>query len=152
RVATAVMRRPVIFGGSVVVLLLLLGAPFLNIRFGLPDDRVLPTTMSSRQVQDSIRTNFTSEEAGALTAVLPGVNATARAADIDQYANTVSKVPGVARVDATTGSYLNGQRAPLPPNPALTARLSGPNATLLSVVPSVEPNSAAGEQVVKDIR
>src|SRR6185369_3578597 len=32
------------------------------------------------------------------------------------------------------------------------ARLVSPDATMLSVVPSVEPNSKAGEQVVKDVR
>ena len=38
RVATAVMRRPVVIGGAVVAVLLVLGAPFLRIHFGSPDD------------------------------------------------------------------------------------------------------------------
>ena len=49
-----------------VAVLVLLGLPFLNVRFGLPDDRVLPTSATSRQVQDKIRTDFASEEAAAL--------------------------------------------------------------------------------------
>src|SRR5439155_25755171 len=61
RVAVTVMHRPVVIGGAVIVLLLLLGAPFLRVSFGLPDDRVDPTSATIRQVQDQIRANFTSE-------------------------------------------------------------------------------------------
>ena len=37
-----VMRRPVPVATAVVVLLLVLGPPFLSVDLGLPDDRVLP--------------------------------------------------------------------------------------------------------------
>ncbi|MGH9264465.1 MAG: MMPL family transporter [Acidimicrobiales bacterium] len=69
RVAVAVMHRPLPVAAAVTLLLLFLGAPFLRIAFGLPDDRVLPATASSRQVQDAIRTGFTSNEASALSVV-----------------------------------------------------------------------------------
>ena len=42
RIATWVMRRPVPIALAVVAFLVLLGTPFLGVRFGLPDDRVLP--------------------------------------------------------------------------------------------------------------
>jgi putative drug exporter of the RND superfamily len=64
RVAVFVMRRAVLIAVAVVALLLFLGAPFLGAEFGLPDDRVLPTSASSRKVQDDIRNNFSSREAG----------------------------------------------------------------------------------------
>ena len=41
RVAVFVMRRPLPVATAVIALLLLLGAPFLGIRLGTPDDRVL---------------------------------------------------------------------------------------------------------------
>src|SRR6266536_3568141 len=63
RIATFVMRRPVAIAVTVTAFLLILGAPFLRVSFGLPDDRVLPRVASSRQVQDQIRTNFSSQEA-----------------------------------------------------------------------------------------
>ena len=69
--ATTVMRRPVLTGGAVIAVLLVLGSPFLRINFGLPDDRVLPTAATSRQVQDAIRTNFGSDESGAIEIVAP---------------------------------------------------------------------------------
>ena len=151
-VAISVMRRPVLIGGSVVLVLLLLGAPFLNISFGLPDDRVLPSSISSRSVQDQIRHNFSSEEAGALAVVAEGVDARSRTTDIDRYATSLSTVAGVARVDASTGNYVGGRRVAVPADANQTTRFVADNATLLSVVPSVDPNSAAGERVVKDVR
>jgi RND superfamily putative drug exporter len=49
------MRRPVITGGVALAVLLVLTAPVLGLRIGLPDDRVLPASASSRQVQDDVR-------------------------------------------------------------------------------------------------
>ena len=39
----------------VVALLLVLGAPFLGVRFGLPDDRVLPEGNAAREVSERLR-------------------------------------------------------------------------------------------------
>src|SRR5574341_623035 len=73
RIATAVMRRPVPIATAVVAVLLVLGAPFLGARFGLPDDRVLPASATSRQVSDAIRGDFTARDADALQVVATGV-------------------------------------------------------------------------------
>lgn len=152
RIATFVMRRPVAIAAAVIALLLVLGAPFLGANFGLPDDRVLPQTASSRRVQDQIRTNFSSQEASALSVVAehaPDAGAD-REAEIDRYATALSRLGGVARVDALTGSYVEGRLA-APPGPA-SARFAKDSSTWLSVVPSVEPMSGAGERLVLDIR
>jgi putative drug exporter of the RND superfamily len=146
RVATAVMRRPVPIATGAIAALLILGAPFLGIKFGLPDDRVLPPGDAVRTVQDALRDDFTSREASTLEVVAPG----AGTADVSAYAAALSKVAGVARVDAASGSYVDGRLA-APPNQA-SARFAGPAGTWLSVVPSVEPMSSAGEALVKDVR
>ena len=39
-------------GLAIIALLLMLGAPFLGIKWGFPDDRVLPDSASARQVAD----------------------------------------------------------------------------------------------------
>ena len=152
RLAVTVMRRPVRSAGAVVALLLVLGVPFLGIRFGLPDDRVLPRSASSRQVQNQLRHNFASRESSALSVVLPRLDAArpARDARINGYAAALSNLAGVARVDAVTGSYVNG-RLLAGPGPA-SARFVAPRATWLSVVPSIEPQSPAGERLVKQVR
>jgi RND superfamily putative drug exporter len=50
-----VMRRSIPIGLAIIALLLALGAPFLGIRWGFPDDRVLPASASARQVGDDLR-------------------------------------------------------------------------------------------------
>jgi RND superfamily putative drug exporter len=150
RIAMAVMRRPVVTGGAVVVLLIVLGGPFLRVNFGLPDDRVLPASNSSRQVQDAIRHNFAGNETGAISIVTP--SATATPSEVTAYALEVSRLPGVGRVDASTGSFAQGSQV-APPNSG-SARFTTPGqaGTWLSAVPTVEPESTRGESLVKAIR
>jgi RND superfamily putative drug exporter len=126
--------------------------PFLGIRFGLPDDRVLPRSASSRRVQNELRDNFTSRESSALSVVLPHLAPASPARDegIARFAVKLSRMSGVARVDAVTGSYVNGALL-AGPGPA-AARFVAPRATWLSVVPSIEPQSAAGERLAKEVR
>ena len=160
--ATTVMRRPVVTGGAVIVLLLVLGAPFLGIRFGQPDDRVLPPSATSRQVSDAIRTQFGSREASAVSIVAPTApnpaapnSNSSAAATIGSYAARLSTIAGVGRVDAATGSYIAG-RLVAPPSPAsarfTAAGPAGSPGTWLSAVPTVEPQSPQGESLVKAIR
>jgi putative drug exporter of the RND superfamily len=152
RLATSVMRRPIPYAAAVIAVLLVLGAPFLGVKFGQPDDRVLPAAASSRQVQDQIRRNFPSQEAGALEVVAPqaGPSTPDRDRAIDAYAARLSSLNGVSRVDALSGSYAGGQKVAAP-NPA-SARFDNPAGTWLSVVPSVEPNSALGERLAQSVR
>jgi RND superfamily putative drug exporter len=151
RIAMLVMRRPIPIATAVIALLVILGLPFFNILFGLPDDRVLPAQVSSRQVQDDIRTNFTSNEAAALQIAAPGLaDPQAHTGAIATYATALSKLHGVARVDAVTGSYASGQA--LPVDPAVLQRFRSDRGTWLSVVPSVEPLSSAGEHLAHDVR
>ena len=148
RMATFVMRRPIVVGTVVVAFLAFLGAPFFGVEFGLPDDRVLPVDATSRGVQDEIRKNFLSRESDALSVVATG--ATVDEAEIDAYAVTLSELDDVARVDALTGSYAGGQQV-APPNES-SLRFAHSDATWLSVVPGVEPVSARAEELVHALR
>ena len=151
RMAMFVMRRPLPIAVGVTALLLVLGAPFLNIDLGLPDDRVLPKSAGSRQVQDVLRRDFTSNEASAINVVAAGASdLSTRGADIEAYATRLSALPGAARVDAITGSYLGGRKV-FGATPA-SVRFASPAGTYLSVIPAVEPVSKAGESLVKAVR
>ena len=151
RIATFVMRRPVPIAIAVIVVLLLLGLPFLRIEFGLPDDRVLPEHLSSRQVQDDIRTRFSSDESRALQVVADDIDdPAARTDDIDRYAARLSRLPGAARVDAVTGSFIEGQQVAGPG--LLSPRFQADRATWLSIVPLVEAYSEAGEHLAEAVR
>ena len=148
RMATFVMRRPIVVGAVVVAFLAFLGAPFFGVQFGLPDDRVLPADATSRGVQDEIRENFSSRESDVLPVV--ATDAQIDETDVDAYAVTLSQLDDVARVDALTGSYVDGQLV-APPNEA-SLRFAHDTATWVAVVPAVEPVSAEAEDLVHAIR
>ena len=117
---TFVMRHAFPCALAVVALLLLLGAPFLGARFGLPDDRVLPTNAQSRQVGDTLRTEFPGNEATATSIVIPDARSLT-GEDVAGYAAALSNVPGVVAVSAPGGSYVQG-RAVGPPASATGAK------------------------------
>jgi RND superfamily putative drug exporter len=165
RMAVFVMRRPVVVATTAITLLVLLGSPFLRIDLSLPDDRVLPEGAASRQVTDVLRAEFTSEEAGAASIVAEGIgDPAARTAEIDAYAARLAALPGVARVDAATGTYCGEGLADLGCTPGQlvvpggTGRYlsfsteAGGGSTYLSLVPDIEPLSRAGEDLVRAIR
>lgn len=70
--ALRMMRRPLLWGIPALVVLLGLAAPTMNLTFGVPDERVLPASASSRVVQQDIRDNFAGEEMDALQVLRPG--------------------------------------------------------------------------------
>ena len=105
-----VMRRAVPIGVAIVALLLVLGAPFLGIKWGFPDDRVLPHSLSARQVGDELRNDFAVDSARNVTVVLPDANRVAPA-DLDRYAAALSQVPDVSAVSAPGGTYVDGRPA-----------------------------------------
>jgi RND superfamily putative drug exporter len=150
RIARFVMRRPVPVAAVAVAFLLVLGAPFLRIAFGFPDDRVLPEDASTRQVSEVLRRDFSANEARATTVVLHDEGATLSADAVAAYATELSTLDGVARVDSETGVYLAGVQV-LDRSP-VEGRFVGDTGQWLSVVPSVEPMSAEGEALVEAVR
>jgi RND superfamily putative drug exporter len=152
KAAVFVMKWPVPIAVSVIALLLALGAPFLRVQFGVWDDRVLGDRAPSRQVQDQVRSNFSAGEFGALAVVLDDTGAAPeRAAGVSEYAATLSKLEGVLRVDAETGSYAGGAQV-APPIPGVSQRFSGDRGSWLSIVPTVEPISPEAEDLVDRVR
>ena len=148
RVAVFVMRRPLPIATAVIALLLLLGAPFLGLRLGTPDDRVLAPGAEVRETHDILREDYAAGEAATIQVVVPDVGSAS--SEIAGYAAELSALDGVARVDALTGSYLSG--AEVAPPGALSQRFADDVGTWFSVVPAVEPLSADGEALVDDVR
>ncbi|MEV0395054.1 MMPL family transporter [Polymorphospora rubra] len=109
RLGARVMRRPVLFATAGLVLIGILGAPALGLRIGLPDDRVLPPTASTRQAYDELRANFAQEANDAVHFVAPAGGATPGDA-VARYAGELSRVPGVAQVNSTAGVFVSGDR------------------------------------------
>lgn len=108
RTTKAAMRRAVPIGVGIIALLLLLGAPFTGIKWGFPDDRVLPQSASARQIGDEMRTGFAVDSATSVTVVLPDAT-TVSPADINRYAAQLSQVAEVSSVSAPGGTYVQGR-------------------------------------------
>ena len=104
-----VMRRAVPLGLTVVILLLVLGAPFLGVKWGFPDDRVLPASASAHQVGDQLRDDFADNSATAVTVVIPDAHGLSPA-QFEGYAAELSKVADVAAVSAPTGTFVGGNK------------------------------------------
>ena len=141
------MRRPLPIAVGVTALLVLLGTPFLRLSVGLPDERVLPESSEARQVSERIHAEFPGDSAEAFSIV---VERTDDPAALAAYAADVSSIAGVARVEGLGGVYKDGE---------VVGEASGSSAgdapagaALLEVVPTVDLQSGAGEQLVEDIR
>ncbi|MBA2768513.1 MAG: MMPL family transporter [Sporichthyaceae bacterium] len=144
--SSAVMRRPVLTGAPVVVLLVLLALPFLRVSFSLPDDRDLPQSSPARMVGDTIREEFSGGAARSFPVVLP----TGTPEQTTDLASRISTLGGVDRVDTSTGTFSEGAKEAEPGPQA--QRFSDGSGTYLEVVSGVEPVSPAGERLVDQIR
>ena len=96
-----VMRRALPIGVAVIALLLLLGAPFAGVKWGFPDDRVLPSSASAHQVGDQLRQGFPDTSATAVTVVLPDASGLS-GADLAAYRAALGRVPEVSAVTPPT--------------------------------------------------
>lgn len=107
RLSKFAMRRAIPVGLAGAALLIALGLPFSTVKWGLPDDRVLPTSSSARQVGDQLRTNFADNLATNVTIVIPDANGIS-AAEMGRYATQLSQVPAVSSVSAPGGTFVDG--------------------------------------------
>jgi len=135
-----VMRRAAPIGLAVVALLALLGAPFLGVKPGFPDDRVLPKSASAHQVGDLLRSDFAIDSQSEVPIVIPDSAGLDRAA-VDRYAAELSRVPDVNSVSAPGGTYVGGRLT----GPPLAATGEASGSTLLTVGSSLPLFSEASE-------
>ncbi|MGW1177323.1 MMPL family transporter [Kitasatospora sp. NPDC002543] len=150
RLALGVMRRPVPVMTVIVALLVVLGSPFLSASFSLADDRVLPASSPARQAAQYLRDNFDVGETNPIPVVLSGLSDADAPRALPPYAERLSTLPGVRRVDTLTGSYADGRQV-APPTEA-SGRFTGPEGSWLSVVSPVEPYSKPGRALVAAVR
>jgi RND superfamily putative drug exporter len=101
RLARAVMRRPIAVLVPTLGLLLLLGAPFLHVRFNAPDAAILPPNVPSRASFDLLRTEFGEGEFAPIVLAIrtngPATSAANLAALYD-YSRRLAADPRISRV------------------------------------------------------
>lgn len=135
-----VMRHAVPIALAVVVLLVFLGAPFLGVRPGFPDDRVLPKSASAHQVGDLLRADFAIDSDSEVPIVITN-SVGLDTAEVDRYAAAMSRIPDVNSVSAPRGTFVNGVLA----GPPLAATGEASGSTLLTVGSSLPLFSQASE-------
>jgi len=139
RLARLVMRRAPLFAVGTVAVLLALGLPFKDVRFGTADDRQLPSSTEARSVQQELRNEFPGNPGSALAVLVegkPGAKALA------QYSGEVSRLPYVVQVAGPAGRFVDGKRVDDAP----------PAVGHLSVLHSAESASPQSVSLVKKIR
>jgi RND superfamily putative drug exporter len=102
-----VMSHAVAVSVTLIAVLMLLGAPFLGVKWGFPDDRVLPATASSRQVGDLLRDEFVVNPLSNVTVVIPEMSADS-SRELGTYAAQLSRVAHVSAVSSPSGTFVAG--------------------------------------------
>ncbi|GAA1017533.1 membrane protein [Acrocarpospora pleiomorpha] len=131
RFGARVMRRPVLFATAGLFLVAVLASPALGLRIGLPDDRVLPPSASTRQAYDELRANFAQEANDAIHIVAPA----GRPNDAAAYAGRLSRIDGIAQVNSAAGVFADGALVRPAPHPERLTRAAG---TRLEAIPTRE--------------
>ena len=98
RVASRVMRRPVIWGSAAVIVLVLLAAPFLHVSFTGGDASALPASSSAGTAYQLVQTRFANFSEAPADLVVDSTDVTA--ASLARYSNEAAAVPGVKAVSA----------------------------------------------------
>ena len=124
-----------------MVLLLALGAPFLSVKWGFPDDRVLPKSASAHVVGDELRNDYAEDSATAVSMVIPNADGLTPNV-IERYAADLSRVADVAAVSAPTGTFVAGNRVG-PPSAATGVAQGSAFLTISSEAPLFSDASEA---------
>jgi putative drug exporter of the RND superfamily len=145
KVAGAALKRPVLMGAPVLIVLVLAAVPLLKVEFGTPDDRVLTDSVETRAVGDVLRADFPGDEAKAIQLVTTHPAGTSVVGD---YALDLSRLDGVDSVTTSVGTYADG-RAVGPGNADFAADDLQQRMTVLT---EYDTHSTEGQQLAEQVR
>jgi RND superfamily putative drug exporter len=167
RLARWVMARPVAVLVPTLAVLMLLGAPFLHIRFNAPDARILPEHVASRASFDRLVTEFGPGPFAPIVVAIRTEGDVLERANLEalfEYSRRLAADPRIDRVDGlvdldprlTIEQYglLYGSGGSPPDRlavEALNATTRG-DLTTFTITTPYGPNEAAGLQLVRDLR
>ena len=167
RLANRVMDQPVRIFVATLAVLVLLGVPFLHVRFDAPDESILPPSVPSRQAFDLLLDDFQRGEfAPLLLAVQTDgpVTSPDNIARLYAYSREIAADPRVARVDSIVdidprldeAQYQLILGAPNGPADRFVAdtlaRTTNGDLTAFSVVTDFGPNAPEGRALVDELR
>lgn len=116
RLAVTVVARPVVFFIGTLLFLLMLGYPFLNVRFGLSDYNILPDKTDSRQFFNAYKDNFDENELTPILMVVKTQSGSILSKDniakLVQFTKKLKKIPEIKIVDSivTTKPHLTKEQ------------------------------------------
>ena len=102
RLARRVMARPLLFFVPTLIVLLILGSPFLHARFDSPDESILPPDVPSRVAFDTLQNDFGEGEFAPLIVAIKAngpVTDPANVALLYEYSRRLQADPRVTRVE-----------------------------------------------------
>ncbi len=167
RLATWVMKHPVVVLLVVVPFLLALGSPFLDVRLGGSGVTVLPESAPSRQGYEIMKEEFGEGETSPILIAVHAENnilGTEEIGAIYDYAGKLSLLDGVVRVDSivTLDSLLSREQyqgmyadPSLIEDPAIKnalSRLTSDTTTVISIITNRPPITQEANALVKEIR
>ncbi|SHS13290.1 MmpL family membrane protein [Mycobacteroides abscessus subsp. abscessus] len=141
RTTKRVMARAVPIAIIIVSALVVLGLPFLDGKFGFPDDRVLPASASAHQVGNEMRRNFNNNSSTNLSVIAEGVGSVPPR-EIDEYAADLSNIEDVKEVAAPTGAFIRGMKV----GPPASATGIKNDTALFTVQTAAKPYTEAAER------
>lgn len=150
RIGHSVRRRPLPVAIAAGIFLLVLGGPFLDVEWGLSDDRILAERSDVRSTFDRIRTDYVGAEFGPVTVVAPDRSQISEA-QLSELVLDLSSLSDVDRVDSMLGPATDGTFV-RPAAPVDAARYERSDAMWFSLVLAVEPGSDPARAVVNDLR
>ncbi|MGO9714012.1 MAG: MMPL family transporter, partial [Polyangiaceae bacterium] len=128
RLATAVMRHPVLVLIPTLALLVAAGRPFLDIALAVPDVHILPPGSEAKRGDAILREAFPERVATRMAVLVsfPGdpFGTPERAGALYDLSREIATVPGVTEVESVLQASMNDDRD------AIVAALSGPRASL----------------------
>lgn len=167
RLARSVMERPLLFFVPTLVLLLVLGSPFVHVRFNAPDASILPPGVPSRAAYDLLVSNFGEGEFAPLVVAVTTdgpVTDPQNVARLYEYSRELEADPRVTRVEGmvdvdpriSLAQYQLLYSSPTGPGDrfvaqTLAATAKG-NLAAFTVYTPYGPNRIEGQQLVADMR
>ncbi len=167
RLARRVMRHPVAVLVPTLSILLLLGVPFLNVRFNAPDATILPASVPSREAYDVLAREFGEGEFAPLVVAVRTTGDAAspgNVAALYDYSRRLAADPRISRVASlvdlderlTLEQYqlLYGSPAG-PPDRFVAATLAATtkgNLTAFTVTTPYGPNNPEARALVREMR
>lgn len=167
RLAWWVMRRPIAVLVPTLAVLLLLGTPFLHVRFNAPDARILPENAPSRAAFDRLAAEFGPGPFAPIVLAIRTVGPATDPVNLDElydYSRRLAADPRIERVDSLVDVdprltvrqygllYAAGGGPPDRYTAEILAATTRGDLTAFTIFTPYAPNDATARELVRDLR